>query len=132
MVERLQLSLLEGNKKLVSESIQINPIVPETPNHNRNANQETRQTTVELNIVEGDENVTSEPRSANCFNLLTRIFLCFIVLVGCFLIGGYILLICYLFSLQTTASQIFGLILLVVIFTLLSSICITFCFEAKL
>ena len=109
MVETLQLSMSEATKKLASESIQINPIVPETPNQDNN--QETRQATVELNIVEDDENVTSEPRSANCLNLLTRIFLCFIVLVGCFLIGGYILLICYLFSLQTTASQIFGLIL---------------------
>jgi hypothetical protein len=132
MVERLQLSMSEATKKLSSESTLIDPIVPETPNVNRNAYQETRQATVELNIVEDDENVTSEPRSANCLNLLTRIFLCFIVLVGCFLIGGYILLICYLFSLQTTASQIFGLILLVVIFSLLSSICITFCFEVKL
>ena len=61
MVERLQLSMSEATKKLSSESIQIDPIVPETPNINQDANQETRQDMVQLTIVEHDENVTSEP-----------------------------------------------------------------------
>ena len=89
MVERLQLSLSEGTKKLASESIQINPIVPETPNQNNN--QESRQATVELNIVEEDENVMSE------LGCLQKIFFLFIVLVVCFLIGGFLRLIDYIF-----------------------------------
>ena len=111
MVERLQLSLSEGTKKLVSESIQINPIVPETPNLHRDTNQETRQATVQLNIVEDDENVMSEPCCADCLNLLIGIVFCIIfVLVVCSIIGGYLFLIVYLFSLHTTASQTFACI----------------------
>ena len=41
MVERLQLSVSEATKKLSSESIQIDPIVPETPNLQLDNNQET-------------------------------------------------------------------------------------------
>ena len=59
MVERLQSSVSEATKKLVSESIQIDSIVPETPNVHQNTNQEARQDTVQLNIVEDNENVTS-------------------------------------------------------------------------
>ena len=88
MVERLQLSLSEGTKKLVSESIQIDPIVPETPNVHRpnvhqsnvhqpnvhrpnvhrDTNQEARRDTVQLNIVEDDENAMSEPCSCSCLH----------------------------------------------------------------
>ena len=85
MVERLQLSMSEATKKLSSESIQIDPIVPETPNVNRDAYQETRQDTVQLNIVEHDENVTSEPC---CFRFI-RIFFRIMKFLGIFLgIGG--------------------------------------------
>ena len=118
MVERLQLSLSEGTKKLASESIQIDPIVPETPNLQRDTNQETRQATVQLNIVEDDENVTSEPSCcAECLNsdLFKMIVSSFIVLI-IFIIflsifAGYLFLIGYLLSLYTTASIIFGGIL---------------------
>ena len=50
---RLQLSISQVDKKLASESIQIDAIVPKTP-------EETRQASVQLNIVEDDENVTSQ------------------------------------------------------------------------
>merc|ERR1712166_459823 len=53
MVERLQLSISKVDKKLTSESIQIDAIVPKTP-------EETREASVQLNIVEDDENVTSQ------------------------------------------------------------------------
>ena len=112
MVERLQLSLSEGTKKLASESIQIDPIVPEIPNLHRDTNQETRQATVQLNIVEDDENVTSEPCCADCFYLLKTIFFGLIIaLVSCSIFAGYLFLIYYLISLDTTASDIFGGIL---------------------
>ena len=108
MVERLQLSLSEGTKKLASESIQIDPIVPEIPNLHR----DTRQATVQLNIVEDDENVTSEPCCADCFYLLKTIFFGLtIALVSCSIFAGYLFLIYYLISLDTTASDIFGGIL---------------------
>ena len=87
MVERLQLSFSEGTKKLVSESIQINPIVPETPNLHRDTNQETRQATVQLNIVEDDENVMSEPCCTDCLNLLIGIIFC----TGCSNSSFYVL-----------------------------------------
>ena len=118
MVERLQLSLSEGTKKLASESIQIDPIVPETPNLQRDTNQETRQATVQLNIVEDDENVTSEPSccaqclNSDCLYLFKMIIFSFIVvIIVCSILAGYIFLIGYLISLNTTASIIFGGIL---------------------
>ena len=113
MVERLQLSLSEGTKKLESESIQIDPIVPETSNLHGDTNQETKQATVQLNIVEDDESVTSEPCCADCLNNLIFIFFCItFFLVFCSLFVSYIFLIGYLISLDTTASKIFGGILL--------------------
>ena len=116
MVERLQLSLSEGTKKLASESIQFNPIVPETTNLHRDNNQETRQATVQLYIVGDDENVMSEPCCADCLNLLIGIVFCIIfVLVVCSIIGGYLFLIVHLFSLHTTASRTFACILLVLV-----------------
>ena len=115
MVERLQLSLSEGTKKLVSESIQIDPIVPETPNLQLDTNQETRQATVQLNIVEDDENVRSEPCcDDDCLDLLKDLF--FYIIISLFILGvvaGYFALIFYMFVLQTTASVTFGCILIV-------------------
>ena len=83
-------------------------------------NQATRRGTVQLNIFEDDENVKSEPCCADCLKiLLIMIISCFIslifVLVICSMIGGYIYLIVYMFSLQTTVSEIFGCILLAVL-----------------
>ena len=66
MVERLQSSVSEATKKLVSESIKIDPIVPTTANVYRDTNQEARQDTVQLNIVEDDENVTRKPCCDSC------------------------------------------------------------------
>ena len=66
MVERLQSSVSEATKKLVSENIQIDPIVQETPSVNRDTNREARQDTVQLNIVEDDENLMSQPCCAPC------------------------------------------------------------------
>ena len=115
MVERLQLSLSEGTKKLVSESIQIDPIVPETPNLQLDTNQETRRATVQLNIVEDDENVTSEPCcDDDCLDLLKDLF--FYIIISLFILGvvaGYFALIFYMFVLETTASETFGFILIV-------------------
>ena len=55
------MSDLELNKESASVSIRIDPIVPKTPKVHGGTNQETRKATVQLNIVEDDENVTSEP-----------------------------------------------------------------------
>ena len=54
----------ETAKKSVSESIQIEAIVPKTPKVLRNVNQKIRQV-MRLNIVEDDENVASEPSCAS-------------------------------------------------------------------
>ena len=45
----------------MSESIQIDPIITKTPKFCEDTNQATRRGTVQLNIVEDDENVTSRP-----------------------------------------------------------------------
>ena len=55
------MSDLELNKKSASEIIQIDTIVPKTPKIHRDTNLETKKAAVQLNIVEVDENVTSEP-----------------------------------------------------------------------
>ena len=47
---RLQLSISKVDKKLALESIQIDAIVPKTP-------EETRKASIQLNIIEDDENV---------------------------------------------------------------------------
>ena len=52
------MSDLESTKKSVSEIIQIDAIVAKV---HEVSNQETRKAEVQLNIVEDDENVTSEP-----------------------------------------------------------------------
>ena len=57
---RLQISDLELNKKLASVRIRIDPIIPKTPKVHRDTDQKTREDAVKLNIVEDDENVTSE------------------------------------------------------------------------
>ena len=51
----------ESTKKSASEIIQIDTIVSKTPKLHGNTNQETKKAAVQLNIVEVDENVTSEP-----------------------------------------------------------------------
>ena len=137
MVEKLQLSLSEGTKKLASESIQINPIVPETPNLHWNTNQETKKAMVQLDIVEDDENVTSEPSCANFLNLLVTFIIYFISfilasiisIVFWSMIGGYVYLSGYMLSLQTTASEIFGCILLAVFFAVV--VLVALCAGAK-
>ena len=48
------------NKKSASMNIQIEAIVPKTPKVHGDTNQETRKATVQLNIVEVEENVTNE------------------------------------------------------------------------
>ena len=55
------MSDLESTKKSVSEIIQIDAIVAKPPKVHEVSNQETRKAEVQLNIVEDDENVTSEP-----------------------------------------------------------------------
>ena len=47
-----------------TEIIQIDPIVPKTPKVHGDTNEETRKARAQLNIVEEDENVTSEPYCA--------------------------------------------------------------------
>ena len=101
MVERLQSSVSEGTKKLASENIQIDPIVDNT--------------TVQLNIVENDENLTREPRCEPCCDLffgLTKIMLGVILcLVLVSMVGGVFFGIGYLFYIGTTPSVIVGLFL---------------------
>ena len=115
MVEKLQLSMSEATKKLSSENIQIDPIVPETQNVNRDAYQETRQDTVQLNIIEHDENVTSEP----CCSRFIRIFFKIITFLGIFLgTGGTFFGIGYLFYVGL------GLISVIICFNLLCFCCL--------
>ena len=115
MVERLQSSVSEATKKLVSENIQIDPIVPKTPNVPRDNTQVVRRDTVQLNIVEDDENLTREPRCEPCCDLffgLTKIMLGVILcLVLVSMVGGVFFGIGYLFYLGTTPSVIVGLFL---------------------
>ena len=111
MVERLQLSIAEATKKLTSESIQIDAIQPETPNVILDTNQETRQATVELNIVEDDENITSEPGWSLCqWICLAVIFVWFV----CF-IGAMLFVIVVIFSSGVSGSVFMGCTLLVLL-----------------
>ena len=88
MVERLQLSVSEATKKLVTESIQIDPILPETQNVQRDTNQEPRQDSVQLNIVEDNENVISEPCCECCdSNVIFGLFGIIFGVTMCFFIG---------------------------------------------
>ena len=108
MVERLQLSDSEVTKKLTSESIQIDSIVPKTQNVWRDTNQETKQATVQLSIVEDDENVTSETFCALC----CKVFKWLIIVIFCFIMFyAYMFASVYLLSLGTPASVIFGIYL---------------------
>ena len=113
MVERLQSSVSEATKKLVSENVQIDPIVPKTPNVCRDT------ATVQLNIVEDDENVTSERCCDPCCNLILGLIRILFGIIVCLLvtsmIGGVFFGIGYLFYLGTVASVIIGLILVWVI-----------------
>ena len=88
MVERLQSSVSEATKKLVTESIQIDPILPETQNVQRDTNQEPRQDSVQLNIVEDNENVISEPCCECCdSNVIFGLFGIIFGVTMCFFIG---------------------------------------------
>ena len=109
MVEKLQSSMSEATKKLLSERIQIDPDVPEATNVCRDTNQIIRQANIPLDDVEDVENMTIEPCS--CCGL-------FLSLVFCSMIGGAFFGIGYLFYLGTLVSVISGFILLVIIFKL--------------
>ena len=115
MVERLQSSVSEATKKLVSENIQIDPIVPDIQTIIHGTNQNARQGTVQLNIVEDDENLTREPRCEPCcdlfFGLIKIMFGVILCLVLCSMVGGVFFGIGYLFYLGTTPSVIVGLFL---------------------
>ena len=109
---RLKMSDKESNKKSASEIIQIDTIVPKTPKVHRDTNQETRKAAVQLNIVEVDENVTSEPCCtpttgpipcqifkwvwkiikwiANLFFLLMSWFLGFLIVLFALAVGVYL------------------------------------------
>ena len=120
MVERLQLSISEATKKLTSESIQIDAIEPETPNVCLDTNQETRQATVELNIVEDDENVTSELGSCQWIvrlihAIIVCLFLFLLIGVGLSVIGVILYASGFLFSIGTTDSVFCGCIFVVLL-----------------
>ena len=76
-------------------------------------------TTVQLNIVENDENLTREPRCEPCCDLffgLTKIMLGVILcLVLVSMVGGVFFGIGYLFYIGTTPSVIVGLFLVWVV-----------------
>ena len=115
MVERLQSSVSEATKKLVSENIQIDPIVPDIQTIIHGTNQNARQGTVQLNIVEDDENLTREPRCEPCcdlfFRLIKIMFGVILCLVLVSMVGGVFFGIGYLFYIGTTPSVIVGLFL---------------------
>ena len=127
MVERLQSSFSEATKKLALKNIQIDPTVPKTPNIPRDITQEARQDTVQLNIVEDDENLTSEPRCEPCcdlfFGLIRIMFGVILCLVLVSMVGGVFFGIGYLFYLGTTASVIVGLFLVWAIFKMFYFFC---------
>ena len=142
---RLQLSISQVDKKLASESIQIDAIVPKTP-------EETRQASVQLNIIEDDENVTSQCcaqtdqpfctpkirvfhdiettiRARKCPNpcqillwIVHLIFWFIVLILGLSLalgfvamLAAYLWLIGYLFYQGTWYSVLFGLFLLAIL-----------------
>ena len=104
MGKTLQLSISEATEKLTSESIEIGKIEPEIPNVCLDTNQETSQATVELNIVEDDENVTIE------FGPSQWIGIFFLIGFGLFGMWKFFSAIVNLFILGTTESVLFGCI----------------------
>ena len=80
IVKRFQLSNSE-TAKMTLESIQIDEIVPKTPNVRGNINQETRQVAVQLNndIVEDGENMDSGC-SLNCLKYCCFGFACLLLI----------------------------------------------------
>ena len=136
---RLQLSISKVDKKLASESIQIDAIVPKTP-------EETRQASVQLNIVEDDENVTSQCcaptnqpfctpkipvfhdiettiRARKCPNpcrillwIICLIFWLSLALGFVAMLGAYLWFIGYLFYQGTWYSVLLGLFALAILF----------------
>ena len=128
MGETFQLSFSGAIKKLTSESIQIDKVEPETPNVCLDTNQETRHTTVELNIVEDNENVTSELGLCQWIAyLINTIFACLFVFLiigaGLFVNGVILYLSGYLITQGTTDSVFCGCILAAFLALFCYSIC---------
>ena len=115
MGETLQLSTSEATKKLTSGSIQIDKIEPETANVCLDTNQESRQATVELNIVKDDENVTRKLGPCQWIGFFL------IITVWSFFIGGALYNIGNLFIKGTTESVFYGCMSVV----LLAIICLS-------
>ena len=86
-------------------------IQPETPNIYLHTNQENRQATVELNIVENDENVTSEPG----WSLCQWIFLVFVLVWFVCFIGAMVFVIVVILSSGVSGSVFMGCTLLVLL-----------------
>ena len=119
---RLQLSISRVDKKLASDSIQIDPIVPKTP-------EETRQASVQLNIVGDGENVTGQCCARKCPNpcrilllIIQTIFWFIVLILGLSLalgfvamLGAYLFFIGHLFYLGTWYSVLLGLFLLAIL-----------------
>ena len=122
MVERLQLSISEATKKITSESIQIDAIQPETPNIYLHTNQENRQATVELNIVEDDENVTSEPG----WSLCEWIFCLFCLLIVLCSLGIIFYVVGLMFSSGVTRNVPLGCFLVVLLAIVFLAPCTVF------
>ena len=92
---RLKMSDKESNKKSASEIIQIDTIVPKTPKVHRDTNQETRKAAVQLNIVEVDENVTSEIGCWEILEFIGHLIMLLWILLGCIsLLFGFLLVTC--------------------------------------
>ena len=116
MGKTFELSFSGAIKKLTSERIQIDKVEPETPNVCLDTNQETSQATVELNIVEDDENVTSELDPWSWSKTISFCFaLFFLIGFGLFGIGNLLYAIVNLFILGTTESVLFGCICVVLL-----------------
>ena len=127
MVESLQLSISEATKKLTSESIQTDPIEPETPNvfpytNPSMTNQENRQATVELNIVEDDENITSEPGWSLC-EWIACLFCLLFVLIS---LGIILYVIGLMFSSGVTGNVFLGCFLVVLLALVFLAPCTVF------
>ena len=81
----------QSTKKSASESIQIDAVVPKTPNVHGDSNQETRTASVQLNIIEDGENMTNGcSTKVRCYW-----FCCFL---GIALIA-YVIFLIYVFAL---------------------------------
>ena len=98
------------------------------PNVHRDTNQEARRDTVQLNIVEDDENVMSEPCSCSCsFNCDQSVIFGLIGLMFgvtmCFLIGY----LCYLGTVASGYYLTVGLVLAVMFVSFCTGVCKELC-----